>query len=600
MICMALLIVLCSACGTSESIGNPSENTTGLNVEVSDGEKSHDMGLWSGAYNPDLTLEMLGYDDLSADEVENLYVLCKVWGFLKYYHPNVRAGNFDWDMELMGILESYSKVGSKEERDQLMLLWLKALGPYEDEVVSTIEPDDELALLPDFTWIESLDDEDLKSELNKIIQVKRGREQYYADYTDINGYLSKNEKRFVDETSSSVGIRLLTLFRYWNIYNYYSPYIEITDKPWDDVLKEMIPPFVLDDNGDSFVDNLRKLVAYTGDEHTYYRGRYADGDSLFGKYHLPLKVRYFDDELVLVDSYSMDKSLDEMGLVPGDILTHIDGKPVEEVYDSMDPYVPTSYEGRNRLYLWDIYLFRTHHINMTLTLVRDGGTMEVKINTFTFGEGILTRYYNSMALSNRSKTFEDLGNGLLYLNLDNLTERDIETHKEEIMASEAMIWDLRNYPDYDMYFSLLSLVLDEPKQGAMFTVNYPPNPGTFMKNNYVPYFQPNTDPYGGMIVGLIDEYSKSRPEYLAMFFDVMPNSVLIGRSTAGADGDVSNAELPLGVDVFFTGLGVYYPDGTETQRVGIIPDIEVVVTKEGVLAGRDEVLEKAVDYINGK
>lgn len=46
-----------------------------------------------------------------------------------------------------------------------------------------------------------------------------------------------------------------------------------------------------------------------------------------------------------------------------------------------------------------------------------------------------------------------------------------------------------------------------------------------------------------------------------------------------------------------SGIGVYYPDGRETQRIGIVPDIEVKPTIKGVKAGKDEVLEYAVEYI---
>ena len=53
-------------------------------------------------------------------------------------------------------------------------------------------------------------------------------------------------------------------------------------------------------------------------------------------------------------------------------------------------------------------------------------------------------------------------------------------------------------------------------------------------------------------------------------------------------------------ETMITGIGVYYPDGTETQRVGIIPDIEVKPTIEGVKAGRDELLEKAMEVIENE
>jgi C-terminal processing protease CtpA/Prc len=49
-----------------------------------------------------------------------------------------------------------------------------------------------------------------------------------------------------------------------------------------------------------------------------------------------------------------------------------------------------------------------------------------------------------------------------------------------------------------------------------------------------------------------------------------------------------------------SGIGIYYPDGKGTQRVGIIPDIEVKPTIKEILEGRDEMLEKAIEIINKK
>ena len=62
-----------------------------------------------------------------------------------------------------------------------------------------------------------------------------------------------------------------------------------------------------------------------------------------------------------------------------------------------------------------------------------------------------------------------------------------------------------------------------------------------------------------------------------------------------ADGNVSGINLPGSITAYFTGLGIFYPDYTPTQRVGIIPDIEVFQTIEGIRQGIDEVLEAAFE-----
>lgn len=47
----------------------------------------------------------------------------------------------------------------------------------------------------------------------------------------------------------------------------------------------------------------------------------------------------------------------------------------------------------------------------------------------------------------------------------------------------------------------------------------------------------------------------------------------------------------------YTAQGIYTPDGGQTQRIGVSPDIEVKKTIEGIKEGRDEVKEAAVEYL---
>jgi C-terminal processing protease CtpA/Prc len=97
----------------------------------------------------------------------------------------------------------------------------------------------------------------------------------------------------------------------------------------------------------------------------------------------------------------------------------------------------------------------------------------------------------------------------------------------------------------------------------------------------------------------VDETSQSQAEYTAMALRVAPDALVIGSTTAGADGNVSSLALPGGLGTMISGIGVFYPDGTPTQRVGIVPDREVRPTIAGLRAGRDEVLEAALAAILG-
>src|SRR5207248_1707278 len=97
--------------------------------------------------------------------------------------------------------------------------------------------------------------------------------------------------------------------------------------------------------------------------------------------------------------------------------------------------------------------------------------------------------------------------------------------------------------------------------------------------------------YAGTIVVLVDEISQSQAEYTAMAFRAARRTVIVGSTTAGADGNISPFALPGDLRTTISGIGVFYPDKRPTQGIGIVPDVTVAPTIAGIRAGRDEVLE---------
>jgi len=58
--------------------------------------------------------------------------------------------------------------------------------------------------------------------------------------------------------------------------------------------------------------------------------------------------------------------------------------------------------------------------------------------------------------------------------------------------------------------------------------------------------------------------------------------------------------MPGGIAVRFSGADVRHADGRQLQRVGIQPDIRVEPTIAGIAAGKDELLEAAIKFLNEK
>ncbi len=168
----------------------------------------------------------------------------------------------------------------------------------------------------------------------------------------------------------------------------------------------------------------------------------------------------------------------------------------------------------------------------------------------------------------------------------------------EVQKAKGLIIDFRCYPSDFLVFSLSEYLLPKPKSFVKFSIGSVTIPGLFTFTSELKVGKDNPDYFKGKVVILVNETTQSSAEYHCMAFRTAPHSIIIGSTTAGADGNVSQITLPGGIETMISGIGVYYPDGTETQRIGIRPDIEVKPTLKGIKKGRDELMERAVQLVN--
>jgi len=98
------------------------------------------------------------------------------------------------------------------------------------------------------------------------------------------------------------------------------------------------------------------------------------------------------------------------------------------------------------------------------------------------------------------------------------------------------------------------------------------------------------------VVMLIDARTQSQAEHTGLFFEAACDLTYVGSASAGSNGDVTRLVLPGALELTFTGQGVRRPDGRQLQRIGLQPHIASIPTLEGLRAGRDEVLERAVSF----
>ena len=164
------------------------------------------------------------------------------------------------------------------------------------------------------------------------------------------------------------------------------------------------------------------------------------------------------------------------------------------------------------------------------------------------------------------------------------------------MNTKGIIVDIRNYPSDFVPFLLGSFFVKETTPFVKFSVANFNNPGEFTFKEGTK-LEKGSKYYDGKLIVLVNEFSQGQSEYTAMALRAGDNTTTVGSTTAGADGNVSNINLPGGLITSISGLGIYYPNGGETQQIGIVPDIYVEPTINGIREGRDELLETAIEII---
>src|SRR5258705_5722831 len=150
-----------------------------------------------------------------------------------------------------------------------------------------------------------------------------------------------------------------------------------------------------------------------------------------------------------------------------------------------------------------------------------------------------------------------------------------------------------------MVFELGQHLVSDSTAFVMFTDGDTRNPGAFAWDQTVSLI-PEKPHFEGKVAILVDEVTQSSAEYTTMALRSRPGTIVVGSKTAGADGNVSTIPLPGGLRTMISGIGVFYPDHRPTQRGGIVADVVALPTIAGIRAGRDEVLETAIQRVLGR
>lgn len=531
--------------------------------------------------------------------IGSLQKLCRVWGYVKYTHPAFLFGQKDWDTELLALIPDIRAAQSQTKANDILYHWFNSLGPidYSSTFIDkawTDAPEQSKLMLADVSWISDQNDlgEQLSAALSRLKEVPvTNRAKAAVQFDGVGGCVFTNEKTYAHIDYSDVSYRLLGLFRLWNALEYYYPYRDILDRDWRMPLRELIPAMLNGDSEASYDRMLAMLLAELHDAHAAT----SSLDALLlvetGSYAAPVHIAKADG--VLVVERVAEEGGDGCPLMPGDVLLRLNGVTMDAVIDRLKQIVslPDNDKLLNQLGVW---LLRSPQREMEITVRRNNTEQSFVV------KGVYEGFFSSWSPAEGSHRLLDNNIGLI--NPSGLAKGELAQLMEKFSDTRGLIVDLRqypkSYPGQRLDSALADYLLDTPTPFVMWSYPSKTVPGAFLlrtperSGGGLSSYR-----YPAPVVLLMNEQTQSHAEYCVMALRTGRNVVVMGENSIGADGNVAYLPLPDGDLASFTGLGIYTPDGGQTQRVGLSPDIDAHRTILGVREGRDELMEAAIRYL---
>jgi carboxyl-terminal processing protease len=218
---------------------------------------------------------------------------------------------------------------------------------------------------------------------------------------------------------------------------------------------------------------------------------------------------------------------------------------------------------------------------------------------------VVKRYLISYEQVTPNIGYGRLPDGLSYVNVkgtDGL--KTVEKQMEKVMAfvadSKGVVIDIRAfYGGFDPVSQYVAGCFASSKKLYMTTRKRNGPAHSDFTNALEWYVEPqSTKPYTQPVIVITSPFTQSAGESFELALIQFDHVQTLGDTTAGSFSDNPNFELPNGW-IFSVSVGDYRAsDGKSYEGIGLVPDVLVNNRKEDLMAGKDNMLEKAMELLN--
>lgn len=383
----------------------------------------------------------------------------------------------------------------------------------------------------------------------------------------------------INERPNDIPVFLGNIINTYNVFQHFYPYFDEVDVDWERELATALERSFNDQTELDHLETLQKFTAPLKDGHIYVRGPKT------GEYVPPINWEWIEDNLVIT------KVKDEtLGIQIGDVVTKVNGQSPENYFKEINSKISAGTKG------WLNYRAR----NISL-LGEKNEELVLEINSKNIVLNRDRKYdYTELDIAIQENDYKLLNDNIFYLNLDKIEMDTINKLLPQLQRAKGIICDLRGYPNGNHGF-ISHLLKEKDTSTAWMRVPktiYPDQEKNTGFENLGWEMKPKK-PYLGNnnIVFIIDGRAISYAESFMSFIEGYELATIVGQPTAGTNGNINPFTLSGNYTISWTGMKVVKHDGSQLHAKGIIPDIYVNKTIDGVKSGKDEFLQKALEVI---
>lgn len=519
-------------------------------------------------------------NSLTDEEIERIISIIKIWGFVKYYHPNLNLAKIDIDKQFFELLKKYNS----ENFYDVVEKWLRSFGSINQEK-SVLNVKKNYVEKCNFDWIS-----EIKINLNSrnilidILNSKRKIGSIYVNQDNsINISNFDSENPYPNILFNDDGFKLLALARFWNIVEYFYPYKYLIHKKWNKVLQEEIIEFINSETEIDYLKAINRLIKNTEDSHSKIvkSGVYEE---FLGLKKGAVRLKYIDQKIIISDILFENKN----GLKIGEELVFIDKIPVKKLIEEKKQF----YSGSNKTFTNQNTinnLLRTNNDSITIG-IKSRSNSEFKIPTYYF-----EKYADYKVPKQKIKIFPD---SIGYIFPKNMNREQIDSLFISWNKMKGIIIDLRCYTKENLPYIILPYLMKSKNYSFFNILNVDiKEPGNFYFLDRPVFNNIKESSYHGKIMIIVDVNTHSKSEFCALGLLNYNKTKIIGSQTSGTDGDIQLIKLPGNIDVALTLQGIYTLDYKSFQKKGIDIDFKINETIKDIRNQKDIYLEQAIKKI---